>query len=823
MRRRKVAPRRRRRTKAFGGGAAALVLLSWSAVSVFAAAPPSAATHQALGHLAWRAGDLEAAQGHFERALEMRRASPGDPRLAAALTALGRVLLARGEVAEGREHCRRAARIYEKQVGAGLAAAWCWSCLGFAAHRQGDILRAEELHQRASALRRRLAPDSLDMADSFNSLANVALAVRDLERAEELYGRALALRRAHDPASLDLATTLGNLGIVAAYREDFAAAEDYFRRELEIKQKIAPRSFQTADNLTNLGNVLKNRGDLAAAEDFFRRALALHQELQPDGLRVAIDHYSLGNIAVERGDYAAADIHLGRAVSLREQLHSSSVGAALALRSLGDLRRRQGRAREAAALLRRAVDTLEGQIEALGGSHRLPGSFRERYEPIYRQAVAAMVAVGEGPEAFAYLEKSRARSLLGRLAERDATAPLSEGVERKLSSASTVGLEEALSVLDAGTVAMAYSVGEKKSLLFVVTPENGLERVVTIAAGIPRLGREVETLRRAVMRARHPRSAALAAFKAVSRRLYRLLVAPAADLVGTADRILVLPDGPLHLLPFGVLLDDGDPPRYLIETKPLASVLSATLYAELRRRRPPAHGTAPAALAIFADPSYPAAASGDPESRTAVATPFDLANLPHSRREALGIAALFPATRVRLYLGEAATMANAAALGGEARIVHFAVHGHLDDHSPFDSALVLSPGPEDDGLLRARDVFNGLRLDADLVVLSACKSGLGERRGGEGLIGLTRAFQYAGARSVIATLWEVDDRVTAELMISFYRRLREGASTAAALRGAKLEIMGRPAEGPDGGRGRFGVDAAAPVYWAGFELIGDWR
>jgi CHAT domain-containing protein len=536
----------------------------------------------------------------------------------------------------------------------------------------------------------------------------------------------------------------------------------------------------------------------------------------------------------------AAEPHLRRAVALREQLSSSSVGTALAYRSLGVLRRRQGRVRQAVPLLRRAVETLEAQIEALGGSHRLPGSFRERYEPIYRQAIDAMVEIGEGSEAFGYLEKSRARSLLGMLAERDGPtrAPLPEGVERDLRSPLPVSLEEARSVLDAGTVALAYSVGEEKSLLFVVTPENGLERVVPIAVDRRELSYSVETLRRAVLRARHPRSAAFEVFEALSRKLFRL-IAPAADLVDAADRVLVLPDGPLHLLPFGVLLDDGEAPRYLIERKPLFSVLSATLFAELRRRRPairrpairrpatrqPAAGHTPKeTVAIFADPRYPEARTGETEWREA-ATPFDLAFLPHSRREALAIAELFPTSQVRLYLGAAATEVNAFALDRKTRIVHFAVHAHLDDRSPFDSALVLSPSPgvSDDGLLRAQEVFDGIRLDADLVVLSACATALGEQRGGEGLIGLTRAFQYAGARSVVATIWKVDDRVSAELMIRFYRRLREGENMAAALRGAKLELIQGSVEVRSIGGKRLGVDASAPVYWAGFELIGDWR
>ena len=143
--------------------------------------------------------------------------------------------------------------------------------------------------------------------------------------------------------------------------------------------------------------------------------------------------------------------------------------------------------------------------------------------------------------------------------------------------------------------------------------------------------------------------------------------------------------------------------------------------------------------------------------------------LPQSRREVEEIAALFPADRRRTYVDREASEERAKAVGKNARIVHFATHGYVDNRSPFDSGLVLSIPEElaegrDNGLLQVWEIFESVRLDADLVVLSACETGIGEIRGGEGIIGLTRAFQYAGARSVLASLWRVEDEATAELM-----------------------------------------------------------
>ena len=151
---------------------------------------------------------------------------------------------------------------------------------------------------------------------------------------------------------------------------------------------------------------------------------------------------------------------------------------------------------------------------------------------------------------------------------------------------------------------------------------------------------------------------------------------------------------------------------------------------------------------------------------------------------------------------------------GRYRYVHFATHGYIDSERPGLSALVLSlvdkDGRPQDGFLRANEIYN-LSLPAELVVLSACQSGLGKEVRGEGLIGLTRGFMYAGTPRVVVSLWNVNDRATSELMARFYTRmLKGGERPAAALRRAQVEML-------EGGRW------ASPYYWAAFTLQGEWR
>jgi CHAT domain-containing protein len=192
-----------------------------------------------------------------------------------------------------------------------------------------------------------------------------------------------------------------------------------------------------------------------------------------------------------------------------------------------------------------------------------------------------------------------------------------------------------------------------------------------------------------------------------------------------------------------------------------------------------------------------------------------ITRLPFSRREATSILAMAPAAdSMRAVDFEASRRTVLDAALSDYRVVHFATHGVFDATSPAWSGLVFSlvdrNGRPQDGFLRLNDIYN-MKLSADLVVLSACQTALGREVRGEGLVGLSRAFMYAGAPRVVASLWQVSDAATAELMQRFYRGIfKESLPPAAALRAAQLEMSRDP-------RWR------APFYWAGFLLQGDWR
>jgi CHAT domain-containing protein len=257
-----------------------------------------------------------------------------------------------------------------------------------------------------------------------------------------------------------------------------------------------------------------------------------------------------------------------------------------------------------------------------------------------------------------------------------------------------------------------------------------------------------------------------------SRELYRVLIAPLAPYFVGAKHLLIVPDGTLAYLPFESLIDPRG--RRLLESHAVVYSQSASASLMLRalaKEMPPPQKN----LLALGDPVYDL---------------HSLAPIPYTRDEATAIARLFPSDQRELRLGAAAS--ESAVKREDLRrfgYLHFAVHGRVDDQDPARSGLALSheAGSAEDGVLRAEEIAR-LPLNAQLVVLSGCRTADGKLLEAEGLLTMSRAFYYAGARNVVATLWNVDDLSTAELMKSFYRQIHAGRSPEEALQQAKIQM-----------------------------------
>jgi CHAT domain-containing protein/tetratricopeptide (TPR) repeat protein len=407
-------------------------------------------------------------------------------------------------------------------------------------------------------------------------------------------------------------------------------------------------------------------------------------------------------------------------------------------------------------------------------------------------------------------------------------------------------------VADGETLLLEYSLGRERSFLWAVSADGinayelpGRQEIERASMRVWELltarNRTVAGETSDQRRARF--EAADAQYEEAAARLSRLLLTPAAGQL-RAKRLVVVASGVLQLIPFGALPQPqpgGYQPLVLSHefvTLPSASTL-LLLRRESRRREPPKK-----LLAILADPVFsrgderfaetaargpagtparPAGAGGGRNDVAGYAPPVVYDGQPdgapprlfRTRWEAEQIAALAPPGEVveSLDFGANRETAVGPVVGGS-RIVHFATHAILDDEHPELSGILLSmlepDGRPTDGFLRAHDIFN-LKLSADLVVLSACRTAAGKDVKGEGMMGLTRGFMYAGTPRVLGSLWATEDKATSELMVRFYRNLlRRAMRPPAALQAAQVEML----------RDR---RWQSPYFWAGFTLSGEWR
>lgn len=284
------------------------------------------------------------------------------------------------------------------------------------------------------------------------------------------------------------------------------------------------------------------------------------------------------------------------------------------------------------------------------------------------------------------------------------------------------------------------------------------------------------------------------------RELYELLIQPIEPyLPKNGSRITIIPHGPLFSLAFAGLRDAKD--RYLLERYTLEYAPAISMLKFTGGNRAPTDNAGHHFL-LVADP--------------AGMQKLGLPQLPGSRNEVSDVARSLPRDEVTVLVGAQAQGETVRTTAAKSSVIHFATHGIVLDTQPFDSFLALS-----DGKLTARDIY-GLNLQADLVFLSACRSGMGKVTG-DGVLGLTRAFLYAGARSVVATLWDVADEPTAKLVARFYKNVSQGEDKAQALRSAQLAVLKQLRAGKIHVNTRRGPITLPenPVFWASFVLIGE--
>ena len=552
-----------------------------------------------LGSLVWKRGELVKAADLYQRSLAIsERLAPASLAVATSLTNLGSVAADRGRFPEAEQFFRQALAIYARLSPGSSDEATAFNNLADLLTARGDLPAAEAYHLRALAVREKALPDSLWLASSLNNLGEISSRRGDPVRADDYYQRSVAILERVAPESLELGLILNNVGLNAEARGDLAAAEVYLQRSLAIKQRRAPGGAAVAAGLSNLGSLAEIRGDMPAAHELYSAARGLLEAAAIDTLDLATVLGNLSDIAETAGDRAEADRLAARALAIDERLAPQSESHAEALRRIGRQAAKRGDYERAATFLGRAIEALESQTARLGGSDDVRTTYAGRGNEYYVDYIDTLMAMKQPVRAFETLERSRARGLRTMLAERDLVLDADLGPElveaRKRLAEEYDAAQESLSTLnpgtqaaeidrlqarlrdlresrdrivervraasprlaalqytasldltaiqqalDRGTVLLSYQVGKERSRLFVVGQVSGGRQplvVHDIAAGEVRLRDDIAALRRLIER---QREAPDAAFIAAARGLFDLLVAPAQDEIGAAERILL--------------------------------------------------------------------------------------------------------------------------------------------------------------------------------------------------------------------------------------------------------------------------------------------
>ncbi|HKR14671.1 MAG TPA: CHAT domain-containing tetratricopeptide repeat protein [Pyrinomonadaceae bacterium] len=852
---------------------------------------------QAVGIAHLQLNEFRAALRRFEEALSLAQ-KIGDRRLEAPIeTFLGGANDLLGEVAQSRQHFERAG-VLARQLGDTPTQGSAFNNIGKLYNDAGDYQRALDYYLQALPL---FAESPPRRAITLNNIGASYNSLGEPERALDYFQQSLEILKTGTDRSAE-ALTLHNIGYSYNKLAKYKEALDYYNQARAMVQKIGNRALE-ALTLDLLGATYTDMGQPEKALEYHQQALEIQRgikNVRREALCLinlghvygvlgqpakALDHYNQA-LAIFRNlnDLNSAAIALeGRARVQRQlgNLDESRKDIEESLSLIETVRARSGSQSLRASYLASREKAYEFYVDLLMDLHSqnrnadhdaeaLQASERGRARSLLELLNEAPADIEHGISPDLVRREREIRHSINAKAQRQIQLTAQNGNKQEietfnreiraledeyqqvqvairkaspayaaLTQPQPLGLKEIQQLLDPNTVLLEYSLGEKRSYLWVVSHDSlvtfqlagnvsGIEQVAQKMYGYLTARSVVKSLETLAQR-RSRIAQADKDFHEAAFGLSRLVLEPAAYELGK-KRVVVVADGALQYIPFAAL---SLTPNYrpLILDNEVVSLPSASALAiqrqTLANRKP-----APKALAVIADPVFSASDSRFKSGASTAGVSVDdtriiehgppgsgtqlrIRRLPFTRTEADRILAVAPPGENLRAVDFRAN--RSIATSGELsnyRYVHFATHGYLDTSRAGLSAIVLSlvdeTGKPQDGFLRTHDIYN-LHLPAELVVLSACETGLGKDVKGEGLEGLTRGFMYAGARRVIVSLWNVNDKATAGLMQHLYvGMLRNQKTPAAALREAQIRMLRMN-------------QWQSPYYWAGFVMQGEWR
>ena len=719
--------------------------------------------------------------------------------------------------------------------------------LGFLFDSLGEKDKALDYYGQALPILRAIENKRLE-AVTLNNIGYVYDSLDDKQKALEYYKQALPVLRASGDRFKE-AVTINNIGLVYHSLGQLDKALDYFTQALKLRQSIGDRPGLAVTN-GDIGMVHDALGQNRKALDYYIESLRLSQFIEDHAVeastlrRIALLEEKRGNLSKARASIEAAlviveslrtkitsqDLRASYFASVQEQFETyisilmrmhrkypTKGYDALALKAS-----ERARARSMLEMLAEArADIRQGVAPALLARERL-------LQQKLRQAAEKQARFFTERRTFEQITafKKEAESPLYEYQQVEAEIRLASPRYAALTQPIPLGVREIQQqTLDQNTILLEYALGDKKSFLWAVTPTSLKSFELPPRAEIETAAKLVYALltarnKQIKFETAQEKSSRIERadkeFETAASRLSLMLLGPVASALGN-KRLLIIGDGVLDYIPFAALpiANNQAAGKYqpLIVDHEVVSLPSASTLALLRREMA-GRKLAEKTLAVIADPVFDKDDARVNQEVGQSQVGEHIQRLPFTRLEAEAILALVPEAQSKKALDFEAnreTVINPEL--GKYRFVHFATHGILDSQNPELSGLVLSlvnrDGKDIDGFLWAHEVFN-LHLPVEMVVLSGCRTGLGKEIRGEGLVGLTRGFMYAGAKRVVVSLWDISDESSAELMTQFYKSMlgKERLGPVAALREAQLAVWKNR---------RW----QAPYYWAAFVIQGE--
>jgi CHAT domain-containing protein len=789
-----------------------------------------------------------------------------------------RQAVVRGELKEALASYEAQAREAEKNAQGSLfpqqhwreaVEAYAWAAN--TARHTGQLQKAITYGEKALEM----AEKSKDPGSLFRAIETLVFAyrgVRNFDKARELIEKGVTVVKGLppniDPRAFWEGQWYWQLGNEFVRRREYEKAIDVLSLSVYLQQSLLATVWRSpvwlnmnrgnlVQRLTSLGNAYRRAGRLEESVEHYQRAFDHIREWRLEYPWEAELYGNMGEVHFEQQNFPQALENFQKVLALGESRQTAGE-VRWATSRIADILRQTGKPAEAVPYYQRAIRQIES-TRALLESEEYRQSYFEGGVNVYERLIRDLVASGRTEEAFNYSERARSRAFLdvlgtkvqlanvqsGLLHEEMALQERVAGLKAKLQSSDEstgdlrrelreaekaydsflakvrkqnkeqtslmtvepLTLKQVQELLPPGITLVEYFVGQVSTRVWIIEKER--MQYVGIRMGKQGLAERVRTLRDSIFALGQKEK-----FNESSTFLYQELIQPILP-HASGKELIVVPHDVLHYLPFHALV--GPDGRYLIEKYPIYYLSSASLLQFVKEKRK-AGGEK---VLAFGNPDL-----GDPAK-----------NLEFAELEAKEVMNVYPQSTV--YVKKEASEEKSKSLSPTHDILHFATHAQLNEDDPLSSAVLLAREDKEDGRLEVREIF-GMDLKANLVVLSGCETGLGKLSTGDELVGLTRAFIYAGTPSVVASLWSVDDSSTAQLMASFYRNLKT-MSKVEALRQAQLELIrgeGRSdmlARRGVGGIGKLGetvqsesrsqhlssISTSHPYFWAPFILVGD--